>query len=138
MENIKIIALVLGGSILLVVLAAVGLSKTTPVGGAKTIDNNELLAGARWVKEVENPKVTEVEFSDMQCPACKAAQPYAEEIKKMDGVRFVLRHFPLIQLHKSAWTGARAAEAARMLGRGDEFVNKLFDRQSEWSSLDNP
>lgn len=138
MENWKIIALVLGGSVLLVVLAAVGLSRSAPVGGAKTIDTTELLAGARWVKEVENPKVTVVEFSDMQCPACKAAQPFAEEVKKMDGVKFVLRHFPLIQLHKNAWAGARAAEAARMMGEGDGYVNKLFDRQSEWSSLDNP
>ncbi len=138
MDNLKIIALVLGGSILLVVLAAFGLSKTTPVGGAKTIDNNELLAGARWIKDVENPKVTVVEFSDMQCPACKAAQPFAEEVKKMNGVKFVLRHFPLIQLHKNAWAGARAAEAARMMGKGDDYVNRLFDRQSEWSSLDNP
>lgn len=138
MENWKIIALVLGGSVLLVVLAAVGLSRSAPVGGAKTIDTTELLAGARWVKEVENPKVTVVEFSDMQCPACKAAQPFAEEVKKMDGVKFVLRHFPLIQLHKNAWTGARAAEAARMMGGGDGYVNKLFDLQSEWSSLDNP
>jgi len=138
MDNIKVITLVLGGSILLVVLAAIGLSKTTPVGGAKAVDNSELLAGARWIKEVENPKVTVVEFSDMQCPACKAAQPFAEEVKKMGGVKFVLRHFPLIQLHKNAWTGARAAEAARMLGKGEEYVKKLFDRQSEWSSLDNP
>jgi protein-disulfide isomerase len=138
MENWKIIVTVLVGSVLLVVLAAFGLSKTTPVGGAKTIDNNELLAGARWIKDVENPKVTVVEFSDMQCPACKAAQPFAEEVKKMNGVKFVLRHFPLIQLHKNAWAGARAAEAARMMGKGDDYVNKLFDRQSEWSSLDNP
>lgn len=138
MENIKIITLILGGSILLVVLAAIGLSKTTPVGGAKTIDSSELLAGARWIKEVENPKVTVVEFSDMQCPACKAAQPIADEVKKMDGVKFALRHFPLIQLHKNAWTGARAAEAARMMGGGDDYVKKLFDRQSEWSTLDNP
>ena len=56
----------------------------------------------------------------------------------MDGVKFVLRHFPLIQLHKNAWTGARAAEAARILGKGDDYVKKLFDRQSEWSTLDNP
>lgn len=138
MENWKTVALVLSGSILLVVLAAFGLSKTTPVGGAKTIDNNELLVGARWIKEVDDPKVTVVEFSDLQCPACKAAQPFAEEVKKMDGVKFVLRHFPLIQLHKNAWIGARAAEAARMLGKGDDYVKKLFDRQSEWSTLDNP
>jgi protein-disulfide isomerase len=102
MENIKIIALVLGGSILLVVLAAFGLSKTTPVGGAKKIDTNELLTGARWIKDMENPKVTVVEFSDMQCPACKAAQPFAEEVK-MDGVN--ANALSLIQLHKNAWMG---------------------------------
>lgn len=139
MDNWKTIGLVLGGSVLLVVLAAFGLSRVS--GGNTTelkADQKMLVDGARWVSGPENAKVMVVEFSDMQCPACKAAQPYAEEVKKMDGVRFVLRHFPLIQLHPNAWTGARAAEAARVMGKGDDYVRKLFERQSEWSSMGDP
>ncbi len=139
MDNWKIIGLVLGGCIVLVVLAAFGLSRVS--GGSTTetkADQNVLVDGARWISGSNDAKVTVVEFSDMQCPACKAAQPFAEEIKKTEGVRFVLRHFPLLQLHQNAWMGARAAEAARMMGKGDEYVSSLFARQNEWSSLGNP
>lgn len=121
------------------VLAAFGLSR---ISGGNTAeikaDQNLLVDGARWISGPEDAKVTVVEFSDAQCPACKAAQPYAEDVKKMDGVRFVFRHFPLIQIHPNAWTGARAAEAARMMGKGDNYVSKLFERQTEWSSMSDP
>lgn len=139
MDNWKVIGAVLGGSVLLVVLAAFGLSRVGGGNPAKlNADQNVLVDGARWISGSENAKVTVVEFSDMQCPACKAAQPFAEEVKKMEGVRFILRHFPLTQLHQNAWIGARAAEAARMMGKGDEYVANLFARQGEWSSLGNP
>src|SRR5689334_360603 len=107
MDNWKTILGVFLGSVLVVVLMAVGLSKMSggESGAAKTVDQAELLAGARFVKGDENSKVTVVEFSDMQCPACKAAQPFAQEVEKLSNVRFVLRHFPLIQIHKNAWKG---------------------------------
>lgn len=125
------IALVLGGSVLLVVLAALGLSR---MGGAEApkASVEELVTGARWVRENGETRVTVVEFSDVQCPACKAAQPVAHEVAKMSGVKFVYRHFPLIQIHQNAWMGARAAEAAFLMGKGYEYKDLLFERQGEW------
>lgn len=70
MDNWKTIGLVLGGSVLLVVLAAFGLSRVS--GGNTTelkADQKMLVDGARWVSGPENAKVMVVEFSDMQCPA---------------------------------------------------------------------
>ena len=86
---------------------AIGLSKVSG-GGAGTIKVSveELVNGARWGVTTGEPRVTVVEFSDIQCPACKATEPIAVELRKTAGVKFVYRHFPLITVHKNAWKGA--------------------------------
>ena len=139
MENWRSILLVFGGSVLLVVLMAIGLSKVSG-GGAGTIKVSveELVNGARWGVTTGEPRVTVVEFSDIQCPACKATEPIAVELRKTAGVKFVYRHFPLITVHKNAWKGARALEAARLLGKGWEMMEVMFDKQTEWSDLGSP
>lgn len=139
MNDMKTILLVFGGSVLLVVLMAIGLSKISG-GGAGTIkvSVDELVNGARWVVVSGEPKVTVVEFSDIQCPACRATEPIAVELRKTAGVKFVYRHFPLITVHKNAWSGARALEAARLIGKGWEMMALLFEKQDEWSDLSNP
>ena len=139
MKDMKTILLVFGGSVLLVVLMAIGLSKVSG-GGAGTIKVSveELVNGARWGVTTGEPRVTVVEFSDIQCPACKATEPIAVELRKTAGVKFVYRHFPLITVHKNAWKGARALEAARLLGKGWEMMEVMFDKQTEWSDLGSP
>src|SRR3989344_351142 len=148
MENWKMIVGVFGGSVLLVVLMAIGLSKVSggASGKAKGASVDELLNGARWVQTTGEPKVTVVEFSDIQCPACKAAEPISIELRKMEGVRFVYRHFPLTTIHKNAWMGARAIETARMMSfdsaqdkdKGWEMMILMFEKQEEWSDKSNP
>ena len=139
MKDMKTILLVFGGSVLLVVLMAIGLSKVSG-GGAGTIKVSveELVNGARWGVTTGEPRVTVVEFSDIQCPACKATEPIAVELRKTAGVKFVYRHFPLITVHKNAWKGAQALEAARLLGKGWEMMEVMFDKQTEWSDLGSP
>lgn len=145
MNNIKMIVLVLGGSVLLVVLMAVGLSKMSSNTGITNVSVDQLISGARWDKTTGEAKVTVVEFSDMQCPACRVTEPIAVELRKMNGVRFVYRHFPLITIHKNAWKAARAIEAARLLSldaqdkdKGWEMMRLVFEKQDEWSDLDKP
>lgn len=138
MENWKTILLVFGGSVLLVVLMAVGLSKVSGGKGTVKVSTDELINGARWTVVTGEPKVTVVEFSDIQCPACKATEPISVKLRKTAGVKFVYRHFPLITVHKNAWKGARALEAARLLDKGWEMMEVMFDKQTEWSDLSNP
>lgn len=139
MENIKTILLVFGGSVLLVVLMAIGLSKVSGGGsGTIKVSNDDLMNGARWIKTTGEPKVIVVEFSDIQCPACKAAEPVSVELRKTDGVKFIYRHFPLITIHKNAWKGAKAIEAAKMMDKGWEMMALMFDKQTEWSDSDRP
>jgi protein-disulfide isomerase len=76
-------------------------------------------------------KVTLVEFTDYQCPACAQAQPAIERIAQEygDRVRLVVRDFPLSQ-HENARKAAEAAEAAREQGKYWEYVSILFQNQS--------
>jgi protein-disulfide isomerase len=83
-----------------------------------------------------NARVTIVEFTDFQCPACAAMNPVLEEVLKSYGskVRFVVRDFPLDQ-HENARKAAEAANAANAQGRFFEYIALLFKRQN---ALDVP
>jgi len=84
----------------------------------------------------EDAKVTIVEFSDFECPACRVAEaPMRALLKLHDGkVRLVFKHFPLERMHRWARTGAVAAECAGKQGKFWEFHRELYDRQDEWTS----
>ena len=88
-----------------------------------------------------------VEYSDLQCPACKTFHEYLETQKKSDPAfaklmnekyTFVYRHFPLTSIHKNAQSAAYHAEAAAKQGKFYEFIDRAFATQTEWSDLDKP
>jgi protein-disulfide isomerase len=74
--------------------------------------------------------VTVIEFTDFQCPACRAIHPALEELLKSytDRVRFVVRDFPLEQ-HQQARKAAEAANAANAQGKFFEYAALLFKNQ---------
>jgi protein-disulfide isomerase len=76
-------------------------------------------------------KVTIIEFTDYQCPACAQTQPIIERLAEeyTDRVQLVVRDFPLRQ-HANAFKAAEAAEAAREQGKYWEYVSLLFGNQS--------
>jgi protein-disulfide isomerase len=77
-----------------------------------------------------NAPVTVIEFTDFQCPACKAIHPVLDELLKTYGarVRFVVRDFPLEQ-HPQARKAAEAAAAANAQGKFFEYAAVLFKNQ---------
>jgi protein-disulfide isomerase len=74
---------------------------------------------------------TLLEFGDYQCPHCGAAHPIVEAIRRLFGrqMRFVFRHFPLVQIHPRADRAAEAAEAAGAQGEFWEMHDMLFEHQ---------
>lgn len=58
--------------------------------------------------------VTLVEYGDYECPYCGQAYAVLEDLvdRAGDRMRFVFRHFPLVDLHPHAGPAALAAEAA--------------------------
>jgi len=77
--------------------------------------------------------VTIVEFGDLQCPACKAAQPAIEALVAAEPqARFVFQNFPL-EMHNWAAKGAAYADC---VGQGStdafwKFIAKTYETQSD-------
>lgn len=79
-------------------------------------------------------KVTIVEFSDFECPACRVAEPPMRGILKLyEGkVRLIFKHFPLERMHQWARPAAIASECAGKQGKFWEFHHDLYDHQEAW------
>ncbi len=79
-----------------------------------------------------NAALTIVEFSDLECPHCKAAQPTVDRLlADFPNARFVFQQFPLESLHP--WS-LKAAEWAECVGRENnaaywKFVQSVYDDQ---------
>src|SRR6476646_1161627 len=80
----------------------------------------------------EKSAVTIVEFSDLQCPHCKDAQPVIDKLLAEEpNARFVFQNYPL-PMHNWA---AKAAYYADCVGRSSneafwKFVQGTFDQQA--------
>ncbi len=76
-----------------------------------------------------NAPVTIVEYSDFSCPFCKQFHPsLVRALSEYDGkVRWVYRHFPLINIHPHALSQAKAAECAGEQGKFWEYADALFE-----------
>lgn len=87
----------------------------------------------------DSAKVKLVEFSDFQCPSCRAAAPEVDALlnAKLDNFQFIYRHFPLSQ-HLNSKKAAVLAEFAGTQGKFFEMATKLFNTQPEWESLKDP
>jgi protein-disulfide isomerase len=82
--------------------------------------------------------VTIVEFSDFQCGFClRANSTVAQILAKYQGkVRLVFKHYPLVELHRDAPFGHRAALAAHEQGKFWEMHDRLFANQRAMSRQD--
>src|SRR5688572_18499126 len=78
--------------------------------------------------------VTLVEFSDFQCPGCRAAvEPVARLQKLFEGrLRVVFKHRPW-PFHRWAKDAAAAAECAGQAGRFWQYHDALFRNQEQWA-----
>lgn len=79
--------------------------------------------------------ITIVEFSDLQCPACRAgANSVAQVIQKNPGkIKLVLKHLPLERIHPHARRGAEYFEALALQDakKAYDFKKQVFARQAE-------
>lgn len=72
--------------------------------------------------------LTLVEYGDYECPACIQAEPLTKHLVEAFGkrMRFVFRHFPLLEVHPKAELAAEAAEAAAAQGKFWAMHHLLF------------
>ena len=74
--------------------------------------------------------VTVVNYGDYECPDCNRRHREVEKMfdQLLNAVRFVYRHFPLINVHPRALRAAEAAEAAAAQGKFWEMHRRLYTR----------
>lgn len=134
MKNLPLLLVTIFGTLALVIGVAFFFSGKNQ---ETTVDPAQLIEGATHFRGPETAKVTIVEFSDLQCPACKAVQPLVKQVlaANPDNVRLVYRHFPLANIHPYAQLAAQASEAASQEGKFWEYHDLLFEKQQEWSVL---
>lgn len=136
MKNLPLLLGTLLGTLVLVVGLAFVFSQPEK---AVVVDQAIAIGQNRPTKGPENAKVTVVEFSDFQCPACYSAQPLVAQMlaKYPNDVRFIYRHYPLVTIHKNAQLAAQAAEAARDSDKFWEMHDLLFAEQSIWGEMND-
>jgi protein-disulfide isomerase len=85
-----------------------------------------------------NAAVTVVEFSDLECPACKGAQPTVDRlIADEPDVKFIFQNFPLEKLHPWAFMAATYADC---VGRQNndafwDFIANVYKNQEAITAL---
>ena len=86
------------------------------------------LAAADHVLGDENAKLMLLEYGDYECPACIQAEPLVQHLidTHRGRLRFVFRHFPLVEVHPNAELAAEAAEAAAAQGQFWPMHHLLF------------
>jgi protein-disulfide isomerase len=104
--------------------------------GAKPFDPARKILEKGIAGPSRGPKdaaVTIVEFGDLQCPACKAAQPVIEGLVAAEpNARFVFQNFPL-EMHNWAQKGAAYADCVGQASNDAfwKFIAKTYETQSD-------
>lgn len=143
--NIKNILIWTGGIIVTFVLLFFAYKLTSGPQKTEFPEINKVVKGdhTKWSRENKNILV---EYSDIQCPACKNFHDILKIFESSGSADFsitqkitlVYRHFPLFSIHKNAFSAAYAAEAAGLQEKFWEMVDLQYEKQAQWSDLADP
>ena len=108
--------------------------KDIAMGKQPPLEDVYISTSSAYSQGDDKAKLVMVEFSDFQCPFCGryAAETYTkilEDYVKSGKVRYVMRNFPLEQIHPLAEKAAEAAECAGEQGRYWDMHDRLFKNQ---------
>jgi protein-disulfide isomerase len=86
----------------------------------------------------DHARVTVVEYGDFECPSCKVAATTPTLLMERfpSKVRFLFRHFPLVEAHPHALLAAEASEAAAAQGKFWPMYEALFRNQAHLKDKD--
>jgi protein-disulfide isomerase len=111
-----------------------------PFGADPFAANRALLA-----KNVNGPSrgpadaaVTIVEFGDLQCPACKRAQPTIEKLMtEVPDAKLIFQQFPLVQLHPWAMLAAKYGLCVAQQNNDAywKFIDSVYSHQDEMQAM---
>jgi protein-disulfide isomerase len=94
-------------------------------------NRKKLLAAHGPARGADKPVISMVEFSDLQCPHCKTAQPTVEKLAAdFPQMRYVFQNFPL-PMHPWAMKAAGYADCAAQQNPDAfwKYVDSIFENQ---------
>lgn len=108
-----------------------------PAPSAPAAESAALVRDHSPTKGPKDAQVTIVEFLDPECEACRAMHPIVTSLlKEYEGkVRLVIRYMPF---HGNSRMAASALEEARELGKFEQALDILFEKQPEWADHHQP
>lgn len=128
------IAIIIGG-----IIVAVAVYTSMPKQPSRSDGNPALVRPVDGTDHIfGNPaaKVRIVEYTDFDCQYCKGFHEVMHQLIANEGVNgdvaWVLREFPLTEIHENAMQNASAAECAAQVGGSDafwKFADTLFNHQ---------
>jgi protein-disulfide isomerase len=99
---------------------------------AKT--REELNAANGPVHGAKDAAITIVEFGDLECPACKAAQPNITKLMEEEPkAKLIFQNYPLETIHKWAMSGAKYVDCLAHENNDAvwKFIATVYDHQAE-------
>jgi len=115
--------------VLFLAIIFAGTSTPTQSPSLEKINDEELYTNQNPIIGEPTARVTVVEFSDYNCPACVAVNPILKStIDNNPGkIRLIIRHLPLpIKGHETSKDAAIAATVANKFGKFREMHNELY------------
>ena len=134
---------VLAGIVLVVILAGVVFfikrKKPAPVILPKPPAGTTVYRAAPKVQGLADAPVTLVEYSDFECPSCRAVQAELQDLfKNYPGkIRLTFRHFPLTS-HRWSIYAHQAAECMNAQGKFWPYHDRVYAKQQEWAPSNVP
>jgi protein-disulfide isomerase len=129
-------ALVAGAILVLAIFVNSSTTQTAGVDANKTVPTTsdyDIVVGD------QESKVSLIEYSDLQCPACASYHPIVKTVlAQYPNIKYVYRNFPLRNIHPNAQIAAQAGYAANVQGKFFEMVDLLFTNQPDWENVQNP
>lgn len=95
--------------------------------GSKNTANTNLKT-TNHVEGLGKDGVKLVEYGDFECPFCGQYYPVIKQVEATynDQITFQFINFPLTSIHHNAFAGARAAEAAGLMGKYWQMHDLLY------------
>lgn len=122
---------------LIVAVIIVALVAIFSFTGKNNNNNGSTSSSTKPTEHVEGlgkDHVALVEYGDYQCPYCGE---YFSTVKAVEAlynndITFQFRNFPLTSIHQNAFAGARAAEAAGLMGKFWQMHDLLYTQNQEY------
>lgn len=132
-----LIAFVIGFGAMIGLVAAERADKNSPAislptgVATSTVLDAQLIHSDTPIEGPFNAQATIVEFLDYQCPGCGAYFPLLKKIREeyKGKMKYVIRQFPLTEIHPYAKGAAIAATCASKQGKLFEYSDVLFSNQ---------